>query len=186
MQHVEVSKLWSKNLMGVYTDAKSQYDFKTNSLAKLGEHLKLDDRIMRRVNEEGRKSNDYHSWKVVEIQYADSLELKDLTLGETYGIYVRTRNAVMLHRLVGIDLKTNTYTFCPLSSGPDIKASSDSLPYIYSKETAKHAEITRLTVESVKKGSRGGYSREIMFMKDIAKKSFTMDVGHTHVVEAIG
>lgn len=186
LQHVEVSKMWSKNLMGVVTDSKSQYHHETNSLAKLGAHLKLDDGILRRVNEEGKKSNDYNSWRVVDIQYADSLEVKDLRLGETYGIYVRTKHAVLLHRLTGIDLQTKVYTFVPLTSGPDIKASANSLPYIYPKETSEHAEITRLTVESVKKGSRGGYVQEILFMKDIRNKSFTMDVAHTHVVEAIG
>ena len=178
--------MWSKNLIGVYTDAKSQYDFKTNTLAKLGAHLKVDDAILRRVNEEGRKSNDYHSWKVVEVQFADSLDVKDLRIGEAYGIYIRERNTVLLHRLTGIDLQTKMYTFCPLTSGPDIKVHSDSLPYVYPKATSKHAEITRLTVESVKKGSKGGYAQEVMFMKDIQNKSFTMDVGHTHVVEAIG
>jgi hypothetical protein len=178
--------MWSKNLIGVYTDAKSQYDVKTNTLAKLGAHLKLDDAILRRVNAEGRKSNDYHSWKVVQIQFADSLNVGDLSLGETYGIYVRNRSAVVLHRLTGIDLQSKMYTFCPLTSGPDIVAHADSFPYVYPKETSKHAEITRLTVESVKKGSKGGYAQEIMFMKDIKDMSFTMDVRHTHVVEAIG
>jgi hypothetical protein len=57
---------------------------------------------------------------------------------------------------------------------------------VYPKGTSKHAEITRLTVESVKKGSKGGYAQEVMFMKNIKDKTFTIDVGHTHVVEAIG
>jgi hypothetical protein len=60
MLHVEVSKMWSKGLVQVHTDSKSMYDHKSNSLVKLGEHLKIDDTILRRVNEEGQKVNDYH------------------------------------------------------------------------------------------------------------------------------
>ena len=187
MLHVEVSKMWSKGLLSVYTDSKSMYDPKTNSLVKLGEHLKIDDTILRRVNEEGRKSNHYYSWKVVELQYADSLSVEALRIGESYGIYVRAENAVLPFRLTGIDLQTQIYAFTSLQKeSPDIKANAGSMPYVYPEGTRKHAEVNKVVVESVKKGSKGGYAREIMFMKDIQKKRFTLDVGHTHVVEAIG
>jgi hypothetical protein len=186
MLHVEVAKMWSKGLLAVYSDSKSTYDPKTNSLAKLGVHLKINDAILRRVNEEGRRSNEYHSWKVVEIERADSLGREELKLGEAYGIYVRSENAVMPHMLTGIDLQTQTYTFVSLQEGrPDIKANASSMPYVYPKGTSKHAEVHRLVVESIKKGE-SGYAREIMFMKDIKNMSFTLDVGHTHVVEAVG
>jgi len=187
MLHVEASKMWSKGLLTVYTDSKSMYDHKSNSLVKLGEHLKIDDAILRRVNEEGRKANDYHSWKVVEVYYADSLQVKDLKLGEEYGIYVRTKNTVLPYMLTGIDLRTQIYTFAPSMEGlEDITANAASMPYVYPKGTTNHAEVVRLVMESVKKGSNGWYAREIMFMKDIREMKFTLDVGHTHVVEAIG
>jgi hypothetical protein len=34
--------------------------------------------------------------------------------------------------------------------------------------------------------ARGGFAREALLMKAIKKEKFTLDVGHTHVVEAIG
>ena len=187
MLHVEVSKMWSKGLIQVHTDSKSMFDHKTNSLVKLGEHLKVDDAILRRVNEEGQKVNDYHSWKVVEILYVNSLSVNDLKIGEEYGIYVRLENAVIPYKLMAIDLSTRTYTFMSLQlEGSELKVNAAALPPVYPKGRTKHAEVSELVVESVKKGSKGGYVRESFPMKAIENKKFVMDVGHTHVVEAIG
>jgi hypothetical protein len=187
MLHVEVSKMWSKGLIQVHTDSKSMYDHKSNSLVKLGEHLKFDDVILRRVNEEGQKVNDYHSWKVVEILYVDSLSVNDLKIGEEYGIYIRLENAVKPHKLMAIDLYTQTYTFMSLQlDGSELKVKAAVIPYVYPKGTMRHAEVSELIVESIKKGSNGGYVRESLPMKAIENMKFTMDVGHTHVVEAIG
>lgn len=171
MLHVEVSKMWSKGLLSVYSDSKSTFDPKTNSLAKLGAHLKLNDAILRRVNQDGRRVNSYHSWKVVEFDHTNSLGTEDLTLGEGYGIYVREANAILPYMLTGIDLQTQIYTFVALQDGQsDIQANATSMPYVYPKGIEKHAEVRKLVLESVKKGSNGGYSREIMFMKDIKDK----------------
>jgi len=43
MLHVEVSRLWSRGVITVYTDSKAQYDLATNSLTKFGTSLKDDD-----------------------------------------------------------------------------------------------------------------------------------------------
>jgi hypothetical protein len=187
MLHVEVSKMWSKGLIQVHTESKSMYDHKSNSLVKLGEHLKVDDAILRRVNEEGQKVNDYHSWKVVEILYVNSLSANDLKIGEEYGIYIHHENSVIPYKLMAIDLYTQTYTFTSLQlDGSELKVKAAALPSVYPKGTMRHAEVSQLIVESVKKASKGGYVRESLPMKAIKNMKFTMDVGHTHVVEAIG
>lgn len=171
MLHVEVSKMWSKGLVTVYTDAMAMYDFATNSLAKYGKHLKLDDGILRRVNQEGRKGNSYHSWKVVKVEREESLEARELTLGTEYGIYIQKEDKVLPHVFTGVDLQTETYTFAPLTEGhPNIKATSNSLPHVYPKGMKKHAAVRKIILESVRKNSRGGYAQEIMFMKDIQDK----------------
>jgi len=41
-------------------------------------------------------------------------------------------------------------------------------------------------LECVKKGPKGGCVRDTLPMELIAKEKFTLDIGHTHVVEAIG
>lgn len=187
MLHVEVSKMWSKGLIMVHSDSRSMYDPASNSIAKLGEHLKVEDIILRRMNEEGRKVNAYHSWKVVDVQYTDSLSVSDLKIGEEYVIYVRLHHDLLPYKLMAIDLTTETYTFMSLlSDKPDVKVTAATLPYVYPKGTLKHSEAKTLIVESVKKGSGGGYVRESLPMNAIKTEKFTLDVGHTHVVEAIG
>ena len=44
-------------------------------VGKLGVHLKVDDAFLCHVNEEGQEVNVYHSWKVVEFLYVDSLSI---------------------------------------------------------------------------------------------------------------
>jgi hypothetical protein len=185
--HIEVSKMWSKGLLQVHTDSKSMYDHKSNSLVKLGEHLKIDDTILRRVNEEDQKVNDYHSWKVVDVLYPDPLSTNDLKIGEEYGIFTRRENAILPYKLTAIDLTTQTYMFMPTKSDRSaLNVNAGALPSVYPKGIVKHDEVSKLVVESVKKGPRGGYVREELPMKAIKNEKFTMDVGHTHVVEATG
>ena len=40
MLHIEVSKMWSKGLIQLHTDSRLMYDPMSNSLTKLGEHLR--------------------------------------------------------------------------------------------------------------------------------------------------
>ena len=65
MLHVEMSKMWAKGLIQVYTDSVSKYDPVSNSLTKLGKHLKIDDGIRRRVDKNGVRVNEYHTWKLI-------------------------------------------------------------------------------------------------------------------------
>jgi hypothetical protein len=104
MLHTEVSRLWSKGVINVFTDSRAAYDPVTNSLTKFGENLKVDDIILRRVNENGCPCGEYHSWKVAELVYTRSLGIDDLRVGEEYGVYIRLEQAVLPFKLVGVDL----------------------------------------------------------------------------------
>jgi hypothetical protein len=104
MLHTEVSRLWSKGVINVFTDSRAGYDPDTNALTKFGENLKADDVIYRRVNEDGNTCDDYHSWRVAELVYTRSLGIDDLKVGEEYGVYIRLEQAVLPFKLVGVDL----------------------------------------------------------------------------------
>jgi len=188
MLHLEVTKLWSKGVISIYTDSKAKYDDVSNSLIKLGEHLKQDDLILRRVDENGQRSNEMlHSWKVSELVYERGLMVDELTLGDEYGVYIRCEKAIMPFRLVAINLKTSMYMFESLTEGvPDLEVIPQNLPSIYPKGVHIHSNASKIILECVKKGDSGGYMQEELSMYAIKNEKFTLDVGHTHVVEAIG
>jgi len=107
MLHVEVSRLWSRSVVTVYTDSKAHYDVESNSLTKYGENLKVGDLISRRVDEDGRPSPDkYHSWRVVELTYTEHLTIDDLRVGNEYGVFVRAHQAILPFKLVVVDLES--------------------------------------------------------------------------------
>jgi hypothetical protein len=124
---------------------------------------------------------------VVSLIYQQPLGLPDLRVGEKYGVYIRQENAVLPFKLVVVDLQSREYTFKALTKGGvDVKASAHNLPAIYPKGTRLHANVSKVVVESVQKGSKEGYTQEELSMSDIKDQNFTMDIGHTHVVECIG
>lgn len=187
MLHVEVSKMWSKGLLQLHTDSRLSYDPKSNSLTKFGEHLKLDEDILRSKDENGNESFDSVPWKVEELKYKKSLTVDEIKVGEEYGIYVRLENAVLPFRLTEVDEETQSYTFKSRdTSKPDLVANIADLPSVYPKGTMKHAEVIEVVLQCKKKGRSGGYLRETFLMEEIRKIRFTMDIGQTHVVEAIG
>jgi hypothetical protein len=188
MLHVEVSRMWSKDVIQCYTDSKSQYDIASNGLTKFGGALKVQDRILRRVDPDGNRVKGYYSWKIADLVYVQPLGLDDLRVGEEYAVYIRLKNAVLPFKLTGVDLQSRTYTFMSLKKyEEDLKATAHNLPSVYRKGTAhRHGDVEKLIVECVIKGSSGGYVRDELPMKLVRKEKFTLDIGHTHVVECIG
>lgn len=187
MLHAEVSRLWSKGVIEVFTAAKAQYDVESNSLTKLGEHLKVGDKILRRVDPEGKPSKDYFRWIVKELHYAEALGLDDLRVNEEYGVYIRQENAVLPFKLASVDLKTRIYHFKSLKKKiDDLHAAAHNLPSVYPKGTKRHADIDTLIVESIVPNSAKENLIEEFAMDSLRHEKFTMDVGHTHVVECIG
>jgi hypothetical protein len=187
MLHVELSKLWSKGVIQCYTNSKAMYDPATNNLTKEGSALKVKDLILRRVDPNGNQSNKYFSWKIADLVYIQALGLDDLRCGEEYGVYVRLENTVHPFKLTGVDLESRTYTFKALTAGvEDLKATAHNLPSVYPKGTTRHADVSKVIVECARKGSSRGYARDELPMQDVKEEKFTLDIGHTHVVECIG
>jgi hypothetical protein len=187
--HVEVTRLWSKSLISVFTDSRSQFDPATNSLTKLGENLKVGDVVLRKLDCEGRPVADDRPWKVVELVYTKLLGVDDLRVGADYGVYDRTEEAVFPFKLVEVDLDTKKYHFqSPFAGVEDLRVSVHDLPSVYPAGTGMkaHADVHKVVVESLEQNSRNGCSRVELLMDGIKKQKFTLDVGNTHVVEAIG
>lgn len=187
MLHVEVSRLWSKGVIEVFTESKAQYDVATNSLTKQGEQLKIGDNILRRVDPNGKPSKEFYRWKVQDLKYVQALGLDDLRIGEEYGVYVRLENSVLPFTLASVDLQTRTYNFKALKKKvEDLKATAHNLPSVYPKGTERHADVKTVVVESLTKSDAGGFRCEQFSMDSVREEKFTLDIGHTHVVECIG
>lgn len=187
--HVEISRFWSKGLISVFTDSRSQFDPATNSLTKLGENLKVGDVILRKLDCDGHPCSANRPWRVVELVYAKLLGVDDLKVGEEYGVYYRPEQAVFPFKLVEVDLDSKTYHFqSPLAGVEDLLVSVHDLPSVYPAGTGMkaHADVYKVLVENLELNRKGSYSRAELLMDGIKKQKFTLDVGNTHVIEAIG
>lgn len=67
MLHDEVTRLWSKNLISVYTESKAQYDPTRNMILKDGSSLKIGDLIKRDVANDGKTKKEEVTWKVISV-----------------------------------------------------------------------------------------------------------------------
>lgn len=187
MLHVGVSRLWSKGVIEVFTDSKAQYDVNSNSLTKAGEQLKIGDEILRRVDPDGNPSREYYRWIVRELVYITPLGLDDLRVGEEYVVYVQKEKAVLPFKLEQVDLSSRSYFFKALKKKvADLRADAHNLPSIYPKGTKRHADVSTVVFECAAKGESGLNHCDKFLMNDIREERFTLDIGHTHVVECIG
>ena len=185
--HVQVSKLWSKGVIQCFTGSRAKYDVDSNSLTKEGAYLKKGDLILRRVDQNGETSAEFFSWRIVDLVYIRALGLDDLRVGTEYGVYIRLKEAVLPFKLSKVDLETRTYHFKALdSSAEDLEAPAHNLPSIYPKGTLRHADVSTVVLQCAVKNENDEFLRERLSMDDIRDEKFTMDIGHTHIVECIG
>ena len=187
--HVEVSRFWSRGLISVFTDSRSQFDPCTNALTKFGENLKVGDIVVRKLDPSGLPCREDRSWKVVELLYTKLLDVNDLKVGDDYGVYDRQEQVVLPFRLAAVDLRTKLYHFESLHAGVmDLSFSVHDLPSIYPAGTSMnaHADVHKVVLESVVANSRGENHRIELHMSCIKREKFTLDVGNSHVIEAIG
>lgn len=49
-----------------------------------------------------------------------------------------------------------------------------------------HSDVKQVVMECIEKGAAGGFIQDKVEMSTITKEKFTIDIGHTHLVEAIG
>lgn len=185
--HMEVSRLWSKGLISVFADAKTKFDSDANQIIKLGKYLKIDDLILRSVDENGRSSRKQYTWRVSGLVYSQPLGLDEIKVGEEYAVYVREESALLPFKFIKCCLKTKTYTFVSLTEGTrHLEVNTRNLPSIYTKDTKQHAVIHAVALKCTKKSTDGGQFIEELLMSSIQDEKFTLDVGNSHVIEAIG
>ena len=77
-------------------------------MTKRGNALKVKDLVKRLVDKNGKPSEDYHSWEVVELKLHDSLRVKDMAHGEFNYIYERKFGGLVKCQLVSIDIGDGT------------------------------------------------------------------------------
>lgn len=189
MLHVEVSRFWSRGVIDVYTDARAKYDPMSNSLVKAGGNLKVGDVILRNVDAEGYVSEAENKWKVVELIYTELLDVDDLKVGREYCVYSKAEKGVLPFALTEVDLESKVYHFKSMVHGvSDIDARMHDLPSVYpaGTETRAHADVHKIILQHVEKNNRGKYSRAELLAESIRSREYKIDIGGTHVVEAIG
>jgi hypothetical protein len=187
--HIEVSRFWSRGIISVYTDARAKYDPASNSLVKKGENLKVGDVILRAVDKEGYVAEMDNKWKVVELIYTELLNVDDLRVGREYCVYSKAEQAVLPYALTEVDLETKVYHFKSLVHGAqDIDAHMHDLPSVYPAGTNSqaHADVHKIVLRHVEKNFRGRYSRAELLFESVKNADYKLDVGESHVVEAIG
>lgn len=186
---MEVSRFWSKGLISVFTDSRSQFDPSTNALTKVGENLKVGDIVLRKLDPNGLPCREDRTWKVVELLYTKLLDINDLKVGDEYGVYYRQEQVVLPFRLSAVDLRTKLYHFQSLHAGlDDLSFHVNDLPSIYPSGTSMkaHADVHRVVLESEGTNAKGENHRIELHMSCIKNEKFTLDVGNSHVIEAIG
>jgi hypothetical protein len=187
--HVEVSRFWSKGLISVFTDCRSQFDPCTNALTKSGENLKVGDIVLHKLDSNGLLCPEDRPWRVVELLYTKLLDINDLKVGDEYGVYYRPEHVVLPFKLSAVDLRTKLYQFQSMHAGvEDLSFSVHDLPSIYPAGTGlkAHADVHKVVLESVDANPRGEHHRIELPMSCIKEEKFTLDVGNSHVIEAIG
>ena len=189
MLHIEVSRLWSKGIISVYTDARCNYDHETKSIVKEGANLKKGDKVFRQVDPDGNMSTRMHTWKVADTMFTTGLRSEDLTIGAEYGVFVRSEENVVPFKLVVINLDLKMYYFRSMQEGvDDIECHASNLPSIYPKGANRnaHSDVHTVVLESETMSSGGGFTQDEVPMEVIRNEKFVLDIGMTHVVEAIG
>ena len=114
--HTEVSRLWSKGLLTVFTESKAQYDPLEKGLVKVGRNLKVDDIVLWHVDEHGQPSIDAHRWRVAKLSFSVPLGVSDLKVGSEYCVWIRRKRKVLPFMLTKVDLASKVYSFRSLST----------------------------------------------------------------------
>jgi hypothetical protein len=68
----------------------------------------------------------------------------------------------------------------------DLQSPAHNLPSVYPKGTRRHADVSSIIFECTATNKDGKNHLDLFHMNDIREERFTLDVGHTHVVECIG
>jgi hypothetical protein len=187
MMNIQVAKMASRGLLKQDTNSNTQFDYAKNQVIKKGQYLKVGDQIIRNKDAKGDTVERDVAWKVVELVPAKPLAREDLNLGEFYGVFTTAQRRVVLYQLVIIDILTNHLTFhSPNKSEPDLRVHFDDLPPVYPRSIKVHGAAESVVFQCMEKDEDGLHISEAFSYATIAEKNFVLDIGHTHVVSAIG
>lgn len=182
--HREVTRLWSKEIIGVSMESKVGYDPALNSMVKLGEHLEVGDKVLRRVDPNGTPCKELHRWTIAEAQNAETLGVGDLCAGEEYDVYVKREKTVLPFKLTKVDLYTRTYKFESLKKKTkDIEVTPHDLPPVYPKGSKRLFKTVLIKCDT--KGDSDDFHCDTLSEK-LEGMKFIIDIGYNHVVECIG
>jgi len=179
--HKEITKLWSKGIIRVCMGSKAFYDADLNSFVKLGEHLELGDKVLRRVDPTGKACKEFHRWTVSDVKDAETLGVLELCAGEEYDVYVKRVKDVVPFKLTKVDLYTRTYKFESLKRKiKNIEATPHDLPSVYPKGSQQHFKTVSFKCET--RGDSGNFHCD-RFSEGLGGKKFVIDIGHSHLVD---
>ena len=184
MLHGEITRLWSKGLVSIYTESKASYDPDRNQVLKAGDALKAGDLILR---DDGMEHE--ITWKVKSVEYAETVAVDDLELGKEYGVWVPALKAIKPFKLTCIDLEGDLKFKALDETYENIVVDRSRAPSIYPPGTASsaHGKVTAVKLQSTKVGEDGADPTvETVGIEEIRDKKFALDVGYTHIFEAIG
>ena len=186
--HLEISRLWSLNLIELSSKSSAEFDYKKNVMTKRGKALKEHDLVKRQVDRNGSKSEKYHSWEVVEIQLHERLLHKDVSTGGQYYVYGReySYRGLKKFQLVSKDIEDSSnplYKFSNKEQGITIQVRADRFPAVYPEN--QHGFKT-IVLQCIERNDQGVYERQLIEFEKAEKERFVMDVGQTNIVFATG
>jgi hypothetical protein len=188
--HLEISKLWSRNLLEIHSKSSAEFDHKKNVMTKRGNALKVNDIVLRNKDQNGKPSEELHTWEVIELVEHPTLGPQDMTLGHTYDVYARQHGGLVKMELTGIDYQANVYTFTNSEQDIKIVAPAANFPAVYkydSKTKANsHSTFKSIVFASVEISKKGNILRDEMPFSEIMNESHIMDVGQTNIAFAVG
>ena len=186
--HLEISRLWSLNLIELSSKSSAEFDYKKNVMTKRGKALKEHDLVKRQVDRNGNPSEKYHSWEVVEIQLHQRLTPKEVLPGGQYYVYGReySYRGLKKFQLVSKDIEDSSnplYKFSNKEQGITIQVRADRFPAVYPEN--QHGFKT-IVLQCIERNDQGVYERQLIEFEKAEKERFVMDVGQTNIVFATG
>jgi len=186
--HLEISKLWSRDLIEVSSKSSAEYDYKADVMTKRGEALKMNDLVMRSVDKDGNPSDEYHTWEVVELELHQRLDHTDVSQGDFYYLYGReySYGGLKKFQLVGTDIEdplNPVYKFYNKDQQITTNVLASRFPAVYPE--AKHG-FKNIVLQCIEKNRHGAYERHYVDFEKAKKERFVMDVGQTNIVFATG
>ena len=186
--HLEISRLWSLDLIELSTKSSAEFDYKENVMTKFGEALKEHDLVKRQVDRNGNPSEKYHSWEVVELQLHKRLAPTDVSQGTHYYLYGReySYGGLKKFQLVGTDIEDPSnplYKFYNKEQNITTQVRARRFPAVY--PTNKHGFKT-MVLQCIERNDQGNYERHLIDFTKAKKERFVMDVGQTNIVFATG